>query len=502
MLLDYEYKNKKLLISHIDESGSVKLKYFPWNNPTKFVVCSGNDSDKSGKYTTWDGKSVKEAYTTRPNRSSIYDFMDGLPKEEQEMIFNYNEPNIFFIDIENQILDEKISAEKASGEIQTISIVNKDKVLVIGTKPFSSENSESIENDINNYFSKFNTSYKFMYRYYESEYDMLLNLFKNMIPKMPVISGWNVVEYDWVYLVNRARKLGIDPTVASFTNNLREPYLDNSKAELPAHRVVIDYMNLYEKFDTSVKVKESSSLDFVSDNLLGVKKVNYEGNLKYLYESDYYKFVLYNAIDSILVQQIHIKMKYVDILYGISTLSRIRIADAVSTIPVTEGILRKRFREEKNVVFAREEVRSTDNSDDMSVKGGWVKDPIVGMSEWTTCYDFSSLYPTTIRQFNISSDSYKGNLIKDRGKDVMSMISKLRSGEEVYSSFNGHRIELEKDDIVTLNGAVFKNEDGIVKNVMGDIYIERKRYKKMMMDTNIELQELENELEKLKKELG
>ena len=234
-----------------------------------------------------------------------------------------------------------------------------------------------------------------------------------------------------------------------------------------------------------------------------VLNVNYEGNLKYLYESDYYKFVLYHAIDAVLVQQIHFKMKYIDILYGISTLSRIRVADAVSTIPVTEGILRKKFREEKNVVFAREENQNRDSSgDEMSVKGGWVKEPIVGMSKWTTCYDFSSLYPTTIRQFNISSDSYKGNILKDRGKDVMYMIQKLRNGDDVYSTFNGYKIKLEKDDIVTLNGAVFKNEDGIVKNVMGDIYKERKRYKKMMMDANMELKEMQDELERLKKELG
>ena len=137
MLLDYEYKNRKLLISHIDENGNIKLKYYPWNNPTKFVVCGDDDSDKSGKYTTWDGKSVKEIYTSRPNRSAIYDFLDGLPKDEQEIVFGYNEPNIFFIDIENQILDEKVAPEKASGEVQTISIVNKDKVLVVGTKPLN-----------------------------------------------------------------------------------------------------------------------------------------------------------------------------------------------------------------------------------------------------------------------------------------------------------------------------------------------------------------------------
>jgi len=39
--------------------------------------------------------------------------------------------------------------------------------------------------------------------------------------------------------------------------------------------------------------------------------------------------------------KIHEKMRYVDILYGISTLSGIKVVDAYNTLPVTEGILRK-----------------------------------------------------------------------------------------------------------------------------------------------------------------
>jgi len=325
-----------------------------------------------------------------------------------------------------------------------------------------------------------------------------------MIPKMSVITGWNFLQYDWVFLVNRCRKLGIDPTIASFTGVLRESWLDKDKSEIPAHRIIVDYMELYHKWDTSVKVKESDSLDFVSDSVLGVKKVNYEGNLKYLYESDYQKFILYNAIDSALVQQIHLKMKYIDILYGIATLSKIRVPDAFTTLTVTEGILREKMRNEKNVVFVKDDSKRdlSDSDNDMNVKGGWVKDPIAGMNSWTVCFDFASLYPTTMQEFNISADSYLGKIVKDRGKDIMDMIHKLQNGDDIYSIFNDHKIKIDKNSIITLNGAVFKNEDGVVKQVMGNIYKERKKYKKMMMSANEELKELEKKLYKLEKELN
>ena len=500
MLVDWQAIKGNLVLSYINNEGELKMKYFKWDNPMKYVSCGDDDKDKSGKYTSWDGRAIKEVYTSRPDRYSMYNFLETLPPSELEEVFAYNEPNIFFVDLENQILNEKINPVAANGEIQTISIVNKDKVLVIGTKKFSTKYYESMENDINNYFAKFKTNYKFKYKFYESEYDMMLNFMTVYIPKMPVVSGWNSNRYDWCYIVNRCRKLGISPELSSPTKLLRASYKEDDPVELPAHRVIIDYMELYEKYDTSVKVKESSSLDFVSENLLGVKKVNYQGNLTHLYENDYYKFVMYNAIDSILVQQIHLKMKYIDILYGISTLSKCRIIDSVSTLPVTEGILRDKMKNEKNIQFVK--VDRKDTEDELSVKGGWVKDPIVGMSKWVVCQDFSSLYPTTMREFNISADSFKGALIVDKGKTVLDMIGKLRSGERVYSSFNGHKIELEMNDIICLNGSVFKNENGVVTQVMESIYAERKKFKKMMMKSNEELKDLQDEYDMLKKQLG
>lgn len=484
MIVDYEYNrnSRTLIISFIDKNGQIKLKYYPWQSPTKFIKTTDTDPEKHGKYVTWSGDSVKEIYTKYPTKYSVYEFLDNLPQEEQDMLFSYNEPNIYFVDIENEITTEKPQPHLAPTKILSISIIFKNKALVIGVDPLSEKEQISIQTDINNeYGSKFNRTYEFKYIQYKNEFDMVYNFFKTFVPKMDVMTGWYFTDYDWVFLVNRARKLGIDPKMASFTNQLSEPNRNDPKdhVELPKHRVIIDYMELYEKWDTSIKIKESNTLDFASEKILGVKKVNYEGNLKILYERDFKKFIYYNAIDSILVQLIHEKMKYVDILYGIATLSKIPILSAFSTLSVTEGILREKLKKQKNIVLVKNEEYS--NNSESSVKGGWVKEPIKGMAEWTTCYDFSSLYPTTIRQFNISADSYKGQKIK--GKN--------------FAMFNGHQIELDDDDIITKSGAVFKNEEGVVSQVMKDIFADRKKYKNLMIQKNFELDKLEKELKEL-----
>lgn len=494
MIVDYEYKSQKLIVSYVSDGGWIKMKYYNWPNPSKYVICSHDDRDKDGKYVTWIGDSVKKVYTRYPDRYAVYDFLDNLPQEEQDVLFKYVEPEIFFVDIENEILDKKPQPHLAEGAIQSISIVNKNKVLVMGIDDLSEEQEKSIKEDINNYFVKFNANYDFKFIRYRNEYEMLLNFFEKYVPKMPVITGWNFTEYDWVYLVNRARKIGVDPSSSSNTKLLRPPFKRDNKSgmkkesycELPAHRLIVDYMELYSKWDSTIKVKESESLDFVSDGILGIKKINYEGTLKTLASTDYKKFIFYNAVDSILVQKIHEKTKWIDILYGISTLSRIKALDAYSTLPVTEGILRGKLKDHKNIILCKlDGLNGSMEESEKSVKGGWVKDPVKGMSNWTVCYDFASLYPTCMRMFNISADSYKGFL--SQNKD--------------YAIFNGHRLELEPNDIKLLNGTVFKNETGIVNQVMTNIYGDRKKYKGFMMKDHDESEEMKRELKILEEDL-
>lgn len=488
MICDYEYKNGNLIVSYFDKSGNLKLKYYPWKSPTKFISTSEDDPERHHKYVLWSGGAIKEIYTRYPNKYSVYNFIDDLPEEEQKTLFEYNEPNIFFIDIETEILDKKPMPHLAESKVLSISIVHKDKVVVLGFDTLTKEQIKSIETDINNnYGDMFDRSWEFKYIQYKNEYELLLNFFKLFVPKMPVMTGWNFIHYDWVFLVNRCRKIGIDPAISSFTNYLK-PMRYTKKgekqkdfSELPAHRVIIDYMEIFDKWDTSIKVKESIGLDFVASKVLNVKKVNYEGNLKLLYEKDIKKFMYYNAIDSILVQMIHEKSKLADILYGIATLSRTTVTSALSTLSVTEGILRKKFKEKKNIILIK-----NDNGGSSSVKGGWVKEPIRGMATYTACFDFSSLYPITIRQFNISADSYKGQKIKNTD----------------YALFNGHQIEIDPTDIICKNGSVFKHDEGIVSQVMGEVYADRKRYKKIMMDKKMELERLKKELEELELELS
>jgi len=509
VLVETQYltNSKRLVVSYVDKSGEIKLKYYEWENPMKYVACEDTDKDKHPTFKSWDNKSVKQIDVNHPDRYAIYEFLDSLPESEKDEIFEFNLPKTYFIDIETEIVDGfpeaadvkdaagNVTKEGACTQVLSVSIVYDDKIILLGLKDMPDDMQERIVNNTNKYFEKFNANYKFKYIKYEDEFDMLYAFFYKMVPKMPLITGWNFLKYDWLYLVNRSRKLSkfvngreykIDPAVSSLTKRLNKIW--STEFEVPAHRMIFDYMQLYEVCDTSIKVKESSSLDFVSSKLVGVEKIKYSGSLQKLYEDDFETFMYYNAVDSVLVQKIHESRNYISIIYAISALARIRIVDVVSqmnnalgSLAITEGVLRNRFREMDNIVLFRDEKTEGEST----IAGGWVKDPVVGMNQWCVTYDFASLYPTTQRQFFIAPETFIG----------------VRNEKNPEFCENGRKIEPDKH-VVCVNGVVFEKRLSPTLRMLEDVYADRKKAKSVMMDKKDELKKVDDEIKRLEAELS
>lgn len=486
MLVDYEWKGGKLIVSYIAEDGDIKVKHYNWRNPKKYIVTDNYDSEADSRFKTWNGRKVKFVPTNKPNRYAVYEFLDKLPKEEQDEIYKFNQPNIYYMDIETEMVDTGfVEPKDATTMVQTVAITNGTKVILLGLKPISKDDEHWIKNQINKTFSKFNTDFEFVkYMYFGAsenpEHDMLYYLFHRLIPRMPVLTGWNFVNYDWTFLINRCRRLGIDPTVSSFTRKFDKNW--KTEEELPAHRIIVDYMELYKKWDSKIKIKESNALDFVAEKILGVGKIAYSGSLQDLYNNDFRGYLFYNAVDTILVQYIHNKMKYVDIMFAISSLAKVRILDAASTLRVTEGVLRNDFRDKKDIVFAKE---YDVEPDEEKVLGGFVKDPHRGMNKWVACYDFASLYPRTQVQNNIGPENFKG--------------VKVAPG---IAEFRGKKNKIDSNDVICANGAVFDKEFSVTCNKLNEIYMERKKNKKKMFAKLDEKEQLEIELKALKDEFN
>ena len=450
MLLDIEQKEKEVIVSYYNKEGQVAFKRYAVDKFQNYVVAKDTDKYKDRSTTNWDGRPLKKSMSRSFNKFSLLYFMDGLPQKDQDEIFEFNMPKTYFVDIETEIVDGFPKPEEAKSRILTFSIITPEKkAIVLGLEDLDSKQIKAIEDDTNKHLSAYDSDWDFSYHKFKSEYDMLYTFLHKFLPKFPMMTGWNFINYDWQYIVNRCKILQIDLTEVAITGEL------DRKDSRPLHMGILDYMQLYDKYDRSVAVKESNSLAFVSGAVLdGISKITYSGSLQDLYENDFKKYVFYNVIDSCLVYYIDQKLRSMEVLLTLATITRMPLYKAASPVAVTESLIARKLTEVGQRIGV--EYDKEDSKKDAKYEGAYVKAPIVGYYAGVSAFDFASLYPSIMRQFNISPDAF---------------VEQVELGEIP---------ERRKDEtvIVCENGVVYSKKDSILKKILGDLYDKRKAYKK------------------------
>lgn len=466
MIVDIENKGEELKISTFSPEGNITFINVPVPPEERFVwqICSHSDRDRDKVWKNWEGSSIKKYKNTKYDKYRILQLLEEADPELTKPLWEFQTPKKFFVDIEVEMTDEmkdSLDTEKAKNKILSIGIAtDKCKLIVLGLDDLDAEQQGLIHQQVNEYLQEKGDTWDFKYKKFESEYDMLYTFFKDIASKMSVITGWNWFGYDWPYLINRAKRLGIDPKIMSPSGYFI------GQNQLPAHILMIDYLEIYKKWDRVIKIKESNRLDYVAEKATGLKKIHYEGTLRTLYQSDFTKFIFYNAIDCALVHYIDKKLKTMLTFFKIANLNGVEINRALSPVWSTEVMMMRKFLERKQVF-----VQTRKEENHVKFAGAYVKDPIVGLHEWVACYDFASLYPNAIVQWGISPEVYKGKNL----------------------------LETKESWIKTSSGAVFggDDEDPILKSIIKELYSKRRLAKDKMLKLEIEIDQLEKQLKKL-----
>lgn len=463
MLLDIEQKDKEVIISYYDKEGQVSFKRYNIDKFQNWVVTDEKDRWKDHQVKNWDGRYLKKSISKSFNKFSLLYFMDGLPQKDQDEIFEFNMPRTYFVDIETEIVDGFPKPEEAKSRILTFSIITPErKAIVLGLEDLQGAQIKKIEDDTNAHFEGYDQDWEFSYYRFKNEYDMVYAFLHKFLPKFPMMTGWNFINYDWQYIVNRCKRLQIDLSQVAITGSL-----DKTDSR-PMHMGILDYMQLYDKYDRSVAVKESNSLDFVSGQVLNVSKIKYTGGLQELYEKDFQKYVFYNVVDSCLVYYIDKQLRSMEVLLTLATITKMPLYKAASPVAVTEALIARKLAGENMKIAV--EWNKEDSKKDSKYEGAFVKQPIVGYYSGVSAFDFASLYPSIMRQFNISPDSY------------IEMVPEAEIEDR------------RKDDsvIVCENGVVYSKEDSMLKMILSDLYAQRKDYK----STSYKFYEKAHELKK------
>lgn len=477
-MIDFEQNGNIIKISSFDEKGDIKFTDIHLPEKEMFNWAKA-DSGKNTKFrTVWD-EPVEKRKTRYLTNYRINEILHRIDQEKKDIIFDSNKPKLFSVDIEVEVGEGFSDAESAAKPILTIAFSYENMVWALGTKPLSQIQKDNIKRRLDEHFQVFGIQFKFGYTLYASESLMLREFFEKFVPKMPAITGWYFLNFDWTYLVNRCRLLGIDPSVSSPTRKMDKTISknkhnkDNKEIELPYHRLIFDYKEVWEKWDRTIKVKESSSLDVVSETVLeGVNKVKFDGNFQQLYEGDFETYVFYNCVDTILVTLIHKKLKTFDTHLMLAKEGMVRIKDAFSPSKMIECLLAEDYMR-KGQIFLKDKARVENNYAQGTYTGGYVKEPQKGMYDNVAIFDYSSLFPSIIRQYNISPDVFLGQKVS----------------ESHYEDENGVQHPITKEMIWTASGAVFdKTKDGILRTKIEHLYEKRlsAKYEEKQLDLEID----------------
>lgn len=380
-------------------------------------------------------------------------------------IHDMNVPITFFCDIETDSRDGFPKPEDASSEINTIALTRFPNTYVFGHKVLSEKQKESIQKKLDGY-SELTKGYTFRYIYYETEYEMM-KAFVNFIKEIPALTGWNFLGYDWLYIYNRCKKLNIDLSCLSPSGKFTNLKISNSKmsvdVQVPMHRIIYDYLFVYNKWDKSVAIKENNTLDFVAEQVLGIKKVQHNMSFAEFYDNYFEDYVFYNAVDTILVEQIDKKINTAKIWFMMTSELKIELNMAFSTIKPTEIVV-------TNFIYPQHKVIPMRNKEDMpeggDYEGAFVWPSFPGIYKMVGSLDFASLYPSIMRQFQISPESYRFNDLTGAYKP-------------------------KSNEIKTSSGAVYvKDPNAIVPAMCTEYYARRKAAKNQRKQCDQEMEDL------------
>ena len=299
-----------------------------------------------------------------------------------------------------------------------------------------------------------------------------------------IVTGWNVDGFDIPYLYQRiANEINEEEAKKMSPWNMTEfrTYYDKMGREQNIVELVglpvLDYIQLYQKF-TYIK-QEQYSLDYISQVELGEKKVDYRElgytNLDDLYQRNHQLYMEYNVKDVSLVVKLEQKMKFIEQACAIAYDAKVNYGDAMTSVLLWDVIIHNYLRDQGVVIPMQKDSRK-----DAQIAGAFVKHPEVGRYNWVVSFDLNSLYPHLIMQYNISPECFVETLMGIRPDSV------LKNTEHWQDSISTAK---SKNQTIAGNGAVFsRDKQGFLPALMKKYYEDRKRFKKMMIECQKQLQ--------------
>lgn len=293
----------------------------------------------------------------------------------------------------------------------------------------------------------------------DSEADCLEKFIEELAKLDPdIITGWNIIDFDLKYLQTLCKKNKVKARFGRTNDEMRlrieSNFFKSSSADVPG-RQVLDALNLIKdpfiREAPSIKNAEfeSYTLEDVSQAILKKGKLivgkNRHEEIEELYKEktgeSHQKLAEYNLTDCDLVYEMLEKTNMIDLAIQRTQLTGLSLDRLTGSIAAFDSLYMRAAHKQGLVSptmnFRIKETRIT---------GGYVQSLKPGIYNNVLVLDFKSLYPSIIRTFNIDPASYTE--------------------------------KKEKNTIEAPNGALFKNQDGVLPKILDELHEKREQAKK------------------------
>lgn len=467
-------------------------------NPWYFLHCNhetGYQDIYGNNVQRFDFSSVKEY---RDNRRLMIDAnQEVLGQENLELLyladlypgpvsFDASKLRIASIDIETVSKNGFPYPNEAKEEIDAISHIDSitGDIWLFSTRKWD-RNKSTLSKEILK---------RAKYKYFNSEQEMLLDYLTYWKSNYPhIVTGWNIDNYDIQYMVNRYNKLFGEKVTSNFSpfGFIGSRIAEGSSAddEFPektysfAGIAILDYLALYKKF--RITARSSYKLDFIAELELGENKLEYDGPLWKLAEEDPQRYCDYNIQDTLLIEKLDNKLKFLLLAVSLSYYSHINFEKVLSPVTTWDGIIFNSLLSQNKIVpMKRSHPKET-------YVGAYVKEPKIGMRYgWIVSDDLTSLYPSIVRQWNISPETIAGRT--DYHSVEKYLNKEVKTSTEYAQAANGMLYRKDKRGIIPIEiEKVFfqrkhhKNNEFFAKKVNELIELSIKLYDKLPDDSDL-----------------
>ena len=472
-------KGNEFLIHLWEDKGYSRVE---WTNKA-YIECSEDEATHTGL----NGEALKRTSNWKPDNPKLH-FHD-MPPYQKFLIEKYGTDDTpstthreVFFDIETEMGDALTEEYIKSAPKKVTSIAWYDKqvdlwgVVILDPKGqlkhTKAKNKEIIP-----------------CRTEEELLAKFLEIFRDIDPD--ILIGWNSDYFDIPYLYYRmCNVLGEDfAKHLSPIGYVREtPWFKDQYVQICGVES-LDYMRLHKKY--SWADEPSMRLDAIGEKYAGMKKIEYEGNLDRLFETDIHTFVKYNFRDVEILKVLDEKLDYLALTKNLSHKGKHNYSEVYANTKTQDGAI-SAYLLSKDIIPPAKDRNPIQKK---GYAGGYLFCPKAGIYNYVFDEDLTSLYPSIIMTVNIGKETMIGRIIDadDRNNRLGLNDLKFMNPDDELIVENKKRQKtkvnvgrlvamVEQNNLsISANGVMFDTDrESVLSTILKKWFDERVMYKNSM----------------------